>query len=250
MAGHSKWANIKFKKMGQDAKRGKLFTKCIREISIAARQGGGMDPQLNPRLRRAVDKALSVNMTRDVIDRAIKRGFGGQDGQDIEEVRYEGYGPGGVALIIDCMTNNRKRTVSDVRHLLVKYGGNLGTDGSVAYLFSEKGQILFSAGVDEEKVTELALETGAEDLQVEEDGSIEVLTPFESFYQVKQAMEAQGLGIDSAEITLIPTVSVPIEDAAIAEKFMKLTNALEELDDVQTVHSNAQIDSTLAMDFD
>ena len=250
MAGHSKWANIKFKKMGQDAKRGKLFTKCIREISVAARQGGGIDPQLNPRLRRAVDKALSVNMTRDVIDRAIKRGFGGQDGQDIEEVRYEGYGPGGVALIIDCMTNNRKRTVADVRHLLVKHGGNLGTDGSVAYLFSEKGQIFFAPGADEQKITEVALEAGAEDLHVEMDGSIEVLTRFEDFYQVKQAMEAQGLKIEGAEIALMATTSVVIDDALIAEKFMKLTNGLEELDDVQTVHSNAQIDASINMDVD
>ncbi len=248
MAGHSKWANIKFKKMGQDAKRGKLFTKCIREISVAARQGGGMDPQLNPRLRRAIDKALSVNMTRDVIDRAIKRGFGGQEGQDIEEIRYEGYGPGGVALIIDCMTNNRKRTVSEVRHLLLKYGGSLGTDGSVAYLFSEKGQILFAAGVDEQIVTELALEAGADDLQVDIDGSIEVLTRFEDFYQVKQAMIAKDLKIDSAEITLIPTTHVRIEDTILAEKFMKLIDALEELDDVQTVHSNAQLDDDCLMD--
>ncbi len=244
MAGHSKWANIKFKKMGQDAKRGKLFTKCIREISVAARQGGGMDPGLNPRLRRAVDKALSVNMTRDVIDRAIKRGFGGQEAQDIEEVRYEGYGPGGVALIIDCMTNNRKRTVSEVRHLLVKYGGNLGTDGSVAYLFGEKGQILFAAGVDEQKVTEVALEAGAEDLQVEQDGSIEVLTSFEDFYSVKQRMESQGLKIEASEITLIPSLAIEVEDPEVSQKVIKLITALEELDDVQTVHSNAQIDST------
>ena len=200
MAGHSKWANIKFRKMTQDAKRGKLFTKYIREISVSARQSGGGDPGLNPRLRTAIDKALSANMTRDVIDRAIKRGIGGQEGADIEEVRYEVYGPGGVAFIIDCMTNNRNRTVSDVRHLLVKYGGNLGTDGSVSYLFKEKGQILFDQGMNIDVVLNAALEVGAEDVDTDEDGSIHVLTAFEDFYRIKQTLEDQKLRWVGAEI--------------------------------------------------
>jgi len=240
MAGHSKWANIKFRKMGQDARRGKLFTKYIREITISARQGGA-EASTNPRLRAAIDKALSANMTRDTIDRAIKRGAGGQDGQDLEEITYEGYGPGGVAILIDCMTNNRKRTVSDVRHLLTKHGGNLGTDGSVSYLFSKKGQIIFAAGANEDKIMEVALEVGAEDVKTDEDGTLEVTTTFEDFSKVKQAMEAQGLKPERAEVTLIPSNAVSLEDKEMAEKFMKLVDLLEELDDVQAVYSNADI---------
>lgn len=240
MAGHSKWANIKFRKMGQDIKRGKLFTKYIREITVAARQGVP-DPASNPRLRTAIDKALSANMTRDTIERAIKRGTGEEEGQRIEEVRYEGYGPGGVALIVDCMTNNRKRTVSDVRHLFTKYGGSLGTDGSVAYLFHEKGQIIFSPGVSEEAVMTVAIEAGAEDVQTEGDGTVEVITAFEDFFKVKHALEAAGLSIERAEITFIPTTSVTVEEQETAQKFIKLVDLLEDLEDVQQVYSNANI---------
>lgn len=247
MAGHSKWANIKFRKMGQDIKRGKLFTKYIREITVAARQGVS-DPASNPRLRTAIDKALSANMTRDTIERAIKRGTGEEEGQRIEEVRYEGYGPGGVALIVDCMTNNRKRTVSDVRHLFTKYGGSLGTDGSVAYLFHEKGQIIFSPGVSEEAVMTAAIEAGAEDVQREGDGTVEVITAFEDFFKVKHALEAAGLSIERAEITFIPTTSVAVEEQETAEKFIKLVDLLEDLEDVQQVYSNANIaDSALSL---
>lgn len=247
MAGHSKWANIKFRKMGQDIKRGKLFTKYIREITVAARQGVS-DPASNPRLRTAIDKALSANMTRDTIERAIKRGTGEEEGQRIEEVRYEGYGPGGVALIVDCMTNNRKRTVSDVRHLFTKYGGSLGTDGSVAYLFHEKGQIIFSPGVSEEAVMTAAIEAGAEDVQTEGDGTVEVITAFEDFFKVKHALEAAGLSIERAEITFIPTTSVAVEEQETAEKFIKLVDLLEDLEDVQQVYSNANIaDSALSL---
>jgi YebC/PmpR family DNA-binding regulatory protein len=248
MAGHSKWANIKFRKMGQDARRGKLFTKYIREITVSAGQGGG-DPQTNPRLRTAIDKALSANMTRDTIDRAVKRGAGGLEGHDVEEVRYEGYAPGGVALIIDCMTNNRKRTVSDVRHLLTKFGGNLGTDGSVAYLFSEKGQIIFSPGTEEEKVMNVALESGAEDIRTEDDKSIEVTTAFEDFAKVRQAMEAAGLAPARAEITLLAATQVPLVGKEMAEKFIKLVDLLEDLDDVQAVYYNADIPEEILATF-
>ena len=240
MAGHSKWANIKFRKMGQDAKRGKIFTKYIREITIAARQGGP-DLQTNPRLRTAVDKALSSNMTRDTIDRAIKRGAGGQEGQDVEEIRYEGYGPGGVAVMVDCMTNNRKRTVSDVRHLFTKYGGNLGTDGSVSYLFNEKGQIIFPPGTNEDKVMDVALEFGAEDIKTEEDGTLEVTTNPKDFLKIKQGLEAQGLKAERAEITLVPMMFAAIADKDQADKLIKLVDLLEDLDDVQAVFSNADI---------
>ena len=240
MAGHSKWANIKFRKMGQDAKRGKLFTKYIREITISARQGGP-EVHSNPRLRAAVDKALSANMTRDTIDRAIKRGAGGQEGQDLEEIRYEGYGPGGVAVMVDCVTNNRKRTVSEVRHLFTKYGGNLGTDGSVAYLFHQKGQIIFASGANEEQILTIALEAGAEDVKTETDGSIEVITAFEDFSKVKEALAALEKKPESAQVTMIPTTLAPLGDKEIAEKFMKFVDLLEDLDDVQTVYSNVEL---------
>ena len=239
MAGHSKWANIRFRKSLQDSRRGKLFTKLIRVITVCARQGGA-DPQTNPALRTAIDKALSANMTRDIIDRAIKRGAGGQEGQDYEEIRYEGFGPGGVALIIDCLTNNRQRTVSDVRHLLSKHGGNLAIDGAVAYLFSERGQIHFSEGALEERIMEVALEAGAEDVLVEDDGTILVTTGFQEFGVVKAAFEAEKLSFDQAELTLIPSCSVVLGlDEAM--KLTKLVDLLEELDDVQAVHSNADI---------
>ncbi len=240
MAGHSKWANIKFRKSGQDAKRGKLFTKYIREITVSARVGGS-DPGANPRLRTAIDKALTANMTRDTIDRAIKRGAGGQEGHDLEEICYEGYGPGGVAVMVDCMTNNRKRTVSEVRHLLTKYGGNLGTDGSVAYLFSQKGQIVFAPGTSEDMVMNVALEVGAEDVITDEDGSIEVYTSFEDFRRVKEALEASALAPERAEVTMVPSNSVLLDDPDTAERFMKMVDLLEDLDDVQAVYSNADI---------
>lgn len=240
MAGHSKWANIKFRKSGQDARRGKLFTKYIREITMAVRHGGG-DPEANPRLRTAIDKALTANMTRDTIDRAIKRGIGGQEGQDLEELRYEGYGPGGVAVIVDCMTNNRKRTVSEVRHAFTKYGGNLGTDGSVSYLFEQKGQIIFPPGTSEEAVMMVALDVGAEDVSMDEDGTVEVCTAFEDFNKVKLAMEQAGLKPERAEVTMVPSNAVLVSEQDLAEKFLKMAELLEDLDDVQAVYSNADI---------
>lgn len=237
MAGHSKWANIKFRKAAQDAKRGKLFTKLIREITVSARQGGG-DADANPRLRAAIDKALSNNMTRDTIDRAIVRGTGEGDGVDIEEIRYEGYAPAGVAILVECATDNRNRTVSEVRHAFTKYGGNLGTDGSVAYLFSKVGTIVFEPGVDEEKIMDIAIESGADDVLTDEDGSIEVLTQPDVFSRVNDAIKAANLVAVDADIVQRPSTEVELgrEDA---EKVMKLIDALEDLDDVQDVFTNA-----------
>jgi len=237
MAGHSKWANIKFRKAAQDAKRGKLFTKLIREITVSARQGGG-DADANPRLRAAIDKALSNNMTRDTIERAVLRGTGEGDGADIEEIRYEGYAPAGVAILVECATDNRNRTVSEVRHAFSKYGGNLGTDGSVAYLFSKVGTIVFEPGADEEKVMDIAIESGADDVLTDEDGSIEVLTQPDVFSDVNQAIRAAGLEAIDADIVQRPSTEVELskEDA---EKVMTLIDALEDLDDVQDVFSNA-----------
>ncbi len=243
MAGHSKWANIRFRKMGQDAKRGKLFTKFIREITVSARAGGG-DITTNPRLRAAIDKALAANMTRDTIDRAIKRGTGDQDEQQLEEIRYEGYGPGGVAVMVDCLSDNRNRTVSEVRHAFTKHGGNLGTDGSVAYLFRHKGLLTFPKTVDEASLFEVAIDLGAEDLSVEDDGSLVVQTSFDSFYTIQQALEAKKLKPERAETVMVPDVTVPIE-AEQAQKFMKMVDVLEDLDDVQAVHSNAEIPDAL-----
>ena len=240
MAGHSKWANIRRHKAVVDSKRGKLYTKLIREITVAAKLGGG-DADSNPRLRTAVDKALGANMTRDVIDRATKRGAGGLEGNDVEEIRYEGYGPGGVAVMVDCMTNNRNRTVGDVRHAFTKCGGNLGTDGSVAYLFAKQGQITFAPGADEERIMELALEKGADDIVVNDDKSIDVTTSPDSFAQVKEAMTAQGFKPEHAEITMVAATDVPITDKELAEKFMRLNDMLNDLDDVQEVYSNAEI---------
>ncbi|MDB6096340.1 MAG: YebC/PmpR family DNA-binding transcriptional regulator [Francisellaceae bacterium] len=240
MAGHSKWANIKFRKSLQDAKRGKLFTKYIREITISARLGGG-DVHTNPRLRAAVDKALSANMTRDTIDRAIKRGAGGLEGQDLEEIRYEGYGPGGVAIIVDCMSDNRNRTVSEVRHIFTKNGGNLGIDGSVAYLFNQLGIILFAPGTSEEKVMEISLDAGAKDIHTDSDGSIEVQTEMEDFNNIKTLFDNQKLKYESAEITMVPINTIKLEAEAY-EKFLKMVDSLEDLDDVQTVYFNAEIE--------
>lgn len=240
MAGHSKWANIKRHKAKQDAKRGKLYTKLIREITVAAKLGGG-DANANPRLRAALDKALEANMTRDVIDRAIKRGAGGMEGENVEEVRYEGYGPGGIAVMVDCMTNNRNRTVADVRHAFTKNGGNLGTDGSVAYLFKKQGQLLFAPGVDVERLMEAALEHGAEDINIQQDQSIEVITTPETFLSIKANLIKHGFHPESSEVTMVAVTSIAVHDKEIAEKVLDLIDALEDLDDVQSVYSNAEI---------
>ena len=239
MAGHSKWANIQHRKNAQDAKRGKLFTKLIREITVAAKMGDP-DPSCNPRLRLAVDKALAGNMTRDTIDRAIKRGAGAQDSENFEEVRYEGYGPGGVAVMVDCMTDNRNRTVAEVRHAFTKAGGNLGTDGSVAYQFTKSGILSYPAGCDEDRIIEVALEAGAEDVITNDDGSVDVLTEPDSFVDVKEAMAAAGLTPENAEVTMRAdnSSSLGLEEA---EKMIRLLDRLEDLDDVQNVYSNADI---------
>ena len=238
MAGHSKWANIKHRKERQDNKRGKIFTKLIRELTVAAKQGGV--PADNPRLRLAVDKALSANMTRDTIDRAIARGVGGADGDNVEELAYEGYAPNGVAVFVETMTDNRNRTAAEIRHAFNKYGGNLGTDGSVAYLFERKGQICYAPGVDEEALMDAALELGADDIVINDDGSVEVLTSFADFISVSEALTAAGFVAEEAEVTMIPTLNVEL-DLEGAEKVMRLIDALEDLDDVQNVYSNAEI---------
>ncbi len=239
MAGHSKWANIRHRKSAQDAKRGKIFTKLIRELTVAARLGGG-DPANNPRLRAAIDKALSHNMPKDTIQRAINKGTGAGDDSHYEEVRYEGYGPGGVAVMVDCLTDNRNRTVAEVRHAFTKAGGNLGTDGSVAYLFTQAGVINFPAGSDEDAIMEVALEAGAEDVITHDDGTIEVLTAPEDFEAVKQALIEAGLEPESAEVTMRASTTVSLS-AADAEKMIRLLERLEDLDDVQKVYSNADI---------
>jgi YebC/PmpR family DNA-binding regulatory protein len=239
MAGHSKWANIQHRKNAQDAKRGKLFTKLIREITVAAR-AGDPDPASNPRLRLAVDKALAGNMTRDTIDRAIKRGSGAQEGENFEEVRYEGYGPGGVAVMVDCMTDNRNRTVAEVRHAFTKAGGNLGTDGSVAYQFAKSGILSFPSGSDEDRIMEAALEAGAEDVVSNDDGSVDVLTQPDQFVDIKEAMVGAGLEPEQAEVTMRAGITTPLE-LGDAEKMVRLLDRLEDLDDVQNVYSNADI---------
>jgi len=243
MAGHSKWANIRFRKGAQDAKRGKIFTKLIREITIAARTGGG-DPASNPRLRLAIEKAKAQSMPKENMERAIKRGIGELEGTSYEEVRYEGYGPGGVAVMVDCLTDNRNRTVAEVRHAFSKYGGNLGADGSVAYLFSQVGQINYPAGSDEDRIMEVAIEAGASDVVTNDDGSIEVLTAPEDFEAVRDAMTAAGLEPESAEITMRAATKVRVEGQQ-AESFLKLLDVLDELDDVQNVYSNADIPEEL-----
>ncbi|MCP3674435.1 MAG: YebC/PmpR family DNA-binding transcriptional regulator [Gammaproteobacteria bacterium] len=239
MAGHSKWANIQHRKKAQDAKRGKLFTKLIREIVISARMGGP-DPDANPRLRAAVDKALSGNMTRDTIERAVKRGAGDSDGDNVEELIYEGYGPGGVAVLVECMTDNRNRTVAEVRHAFGKSGGNLGAEGSVAYMFNKCGQIIYAPGVDEEQLMDLALEAGADDVIAHEDGSFEVLTSVESFGSVKDSLDASGLEAVNAEVTRLPENTSEL-DTASAEKLLRLVDNLDDLDDTQDVFHNAEI---------
>ncbi len=238
MAGHSKWANIKHRKAAQDKKRGKIFTKLIREITVAARAGGGGDLDANPRLRLAVDKALTANMTKDTIERAIKRGTGEGDTTHYEEIRYEGYGPGGTAVMVDCMTDNRNRTVSEVRHAFSKCGGNLGTDGSVAYMFDKVGMLSFPPGSDEERIMEVALDAGAEDVQAQQDGSIEVVTTVDMLSDVNKAMQAAFLSPENAEVIekADNEISVVLDDA---EKILRLIDMLEDLDDVQEVHTNA-----------
>ncbi len=241
MAGHSKWANIRFRKAAQDAKRGKIFTKFIREITIAARMGGP-DLESNPRLRDAVTKALKSNMKRDTVDNAIKRGAGGLDGDNMMELRYEGYGPGGVAVLVDCLTDNKNRTVSEVRHAFTKCGGNLGTDGSVAYLFTKKGQILFDKeekALDDEMLFETALEANAEDVITDEQG-IEVITAPEDFENVRTALENKGFKPEQTEWLMLPSIRVPLGKDQ-AEQLLRLVDMLEDLDDVQTVHTNADI---------
>lgn len=241
MAGHSKWANIKHRKAAQDAKRGKLFTKLIRELTVAAQQGGGVVED-NPRLRAAVDKALGANMTRDTIDRAIARGAGNTDTDNMEELTYEGYAPGGVAVLIEAMTDNRNRTVAEVRHAFTKRGGNLGTDGSVAYLFERKGSISFAADADEEQILEVALEAGAEDVVAHEDGAIDVTTAWEDFAAVKSALSEAGFEPAAGEVTMIPSTSVALDEDG-ARTLLALVDMLEDLDDVQNVYTNADIPS-------
>jgi YebC/PmpR family DNA-binding regulatory protein len=240
MAGHSKWANIKHKKAAADAKRGKVFTRLIREITVAARMGGG-DSSANPRLRLAMDKAMDQNMPKDTIERAIKRGSGGLEGVHYEEIRYEGYGINGAAVIVDCMTDNRTRTVADVRHAFSKYGGNLGTDGSVAYLFKHCGQIVFEPGVDEDALMEAAIDAGAEDVVTSDDGSVEVTTGPHDFIAVKDALSKKGFKPAFAEVTMKPLVDVEMRGDD-AQRMQKLLDALESLDDVQDVHTSAVLD--------
>ena len=241
MAGHSKWANIKHRKERQDAKRGKIFTRLIKEITVAARMGGG-DPDMNPRLRLAVDKAQDNNLPKDTIERAIKRGSGGLEGANYEEIRYEGYGIGGAAVMVDCMTDNRTRTVADVRHAFTKYGGNLGTDGSVAFLFKHCGQLVFAPGTNEDKLMEAALDAGAEDVLTNDDGSIEVVTGATDFTNVRAALEAKGFKPELAEVTMKPTAENALigDDAA---KMQRLLDALESVDDVQEVYTTAVLDT-------
>ena len=231
--------SIEGRKNANDAKRGKIFTKIIREISVAARGGGG-DPNNNPRLRTAMDKGLSANMTKDVIERAIKKATGELEGVEYEEVRYEGYAPGGIAVIVDCLTDNRVRTVADVRHAFSKYGGNMGTEGSVAFQFKHVGQMIFAPGTSEDKVMEVALEAGAEDVIADEDGTIEVLTAPGDFEAVRDALQAAGLTPEMAEVTMRPenTIALEGDDAA---RMQKLLDMIEDLDDVQDVYHNAEL---------
>jgi YebC/PmpR family DNA-binding regulatory protein len=237
MAGHSKWANIQHRKGRQDAKRGKIFTRLIKEITVAARMGGG-DPAINPRLRLAIDKAKAESMPKDNIENAVKRGSGQLDGVNYEEIRYEGYGIGGAAVIVDCLTDNKTRTVADVRHAFSKNGGNLGTDGSVAFLFKHCGTLLFAPGADEDSIMEAALEAGAEDVISNDDGSIEVITAPNDFTAVKEALENAGLKTEMGEVTMKASTETVFsgEDAV---KMQKLLDALDDLDDVQDVFTSA-----------
>lgn len=237
MAGHSKWSNIKHRKAGQDAKRSKVFTKIIRELTVAARDGGG-NIEDNPGLRTVVEKAKASQMPKDTMERAITRGAGGKDGADLVELTYEGYGPGGVAVYVETMTDNRNRTVSDVRHAFTKAGGNLGTDGSVAYLFDKRGLINFEPEVDEDQVMEVAIEVGAEDVIIEDDGSIEVITLPEDFLNVKDALAEKGFEPSSAQVSMVPQ-NLSDLDVSTAEKVIRLLDMLEDSDDVTNVYTNA-----------
>ena len=237
MAGHSKWANIKHRKGRQDAKRGKIFSVLIRELTVAAKLGGGV-PEDNPRLRTAIDKALSANMNKDTIERAIQRGAGGLEGENLEEMTYEGYGPGGIAVLVESMTDNNNRTVAEVRHAFTKSGGNLGTDGSVSYLFIKKGLIQISKNSDYEQLMEIAIEAGAEDIEENLDNSLTISTLPEDFELVKQALIEEEVEIIESEISLIPETSVST-DLETSLKIYKLLESLEDLDDTQNVHSNA-----------
>lgn len=240
MAGHSKWANIQHRKGRQDAKRGKVFTRVIKEITVAAKMGGG-DPNANPRLRLAMDKAREANMPKDTVENAIKRGTGQLDGANYEEIRYEGYGIGGAAVMIDCVTDNRTRTAAEVRHALAKHGGNLGTDGSVAFMFKHCGQFLLAPGTSEDKVMEAALEAGAEDVLTNDDGSVEVICAPGDFQAVREALEKAGLKAEVAEVTMKATSETVLagEDAA---RMQKLLDALDDLDDVQAVYTTAALE--------
>lgn len=252
MSGHSKWANIRFRKAAQDAKRGKVFTKLIREITTAARMGGG-DESSNPRLRSAVVAALAQNMTRDTIKRAVERGVGGGDGADLENITYEGYGVGGVAVMVECMTDNHNRTASDVRHAFTKFGGNLGTTGSVGYLFTKKGVISFAQDedgkmpIDEEQAMEIGLEAGADDIVTNDDGSIDVYTAPEAFADVVEAFESKGIKPTNAEVSMVPSTEAEL-DADNAAKCMRMIDALEDLDDVQNVYHNASFPDDVELD--
>ena len=240
MSGHSKWANIKHRKAAADAKKGKVFTRLIKEITVAAKLGGA-DPNANPRLRLAMDKAREANMTKDSVQNAIKRGAGQLDGVSYEEARYEGYGPGGAAVLVDCLTDNRTRTVAEVRHAFTKNGGNLGSDGSVSYLFHHVGQFVFAPGTSEDRVMEAALDAGAEDVVKHDDGSIELTCAPADFHAVKAALDKAGLKAELAELTMKPTAesALPGDESA---RLQRLLEALENLDDVQNVYTTAVID--------
>lgn len=243
MAGHSKWANIKHRKARQDAKRGAVFTKIIRELTVAAKDGGGIIED-NPRLRLAYDKALSANMTKDTINRAIQRGAGGQEGQNLEEVLYEGYAPGGVAVLVKTLTDNKNRTVSEVRHAFSKYGGNLGTSGSVAYLFEAKGKLLVNATLENESLYELVVENGADDLDQVSNEQIEIVCQPKDVSNLKRVLEESEFKVEASEIVMEADNSISL-DQEQSEKNMKLTDALEDLDDVQEVFTNADLDASV-----
>ncbi len=239
MAGHSKWANIQHRKGAQDAKRGKIFTKFIREITVASRMGGS-DMSSNPRLRLAVDKALGSNMSKDTVERAVKRGAGELEDVVYDEIRYEGYGPNGVAIMVDCMTDNRNRSVAEVRHAFNKYGGNMGTEGSVAYIFTKLGILSYAPGKDEDAIMDAALEAGADDVESHDDGSIDVLTSADEFVSVKEAMIAAGFEPDNSDVTMKAATEVEL-DVEQGIKMLRMLDVLEDLDDVQNVYSNADI---------
>lgn len=239
MAGHSKWANIKHRKAAQDAKRGKIFTKIIRELVVAAK-AGGPNPEDNPSLRAVIDKALGANMKRDTIDKAVARGAGNTDGDDYDELTYEGYGPGGVAILIECLTDNKNRTVAEVRHAFTRAGCELATSGSVAYLFEKKGQIIFSNEIDEDTLMDQALDAGAEDIVNHDDGSFEVLTTPADFILVKEALAAKGIKAEAGEVAMLPSTQAEL-DISTAVKVLRLIDVLDDLDDTQNVYSNAVI---------